>query len=145
MKYTGILVVILLLIMVWAFQFVFTGFIISFSPNRIISFDTNRNANRDISVSTANPGDPVSVTIYIGVLSGDRFFLIDEVIPSGWTVTDKGSFDDSESGHLKIVVVSGASDTYYTYTLTAPSTTGTHTFSGTYQIEGMGSTANIGG
>jgi hypothetical protein len=112
-----------------------------------VSFASTRYVNRDISLDTIAPGSQVSITLDVGVLSGDNFYLIDEKIPNGWTVADSRGMNQDEPGHLKIALVepSGVSDASYAYIVTAPSVVGIYLFSGTYQIEGMPAFQAIGG
>jgi len=139
-------VIVTLSVLALAFAFLFQGQSMSQEAGPGMRY-----VSRDIPDGTVAPGGRVSITLNIGVLSGDRFYLIDEVIPSGWTIYSSGSLVDagtvnaSEAGHLKTVVTSGVSDTSYTYTIKAPSTTGTHVFSGTYQIDGMDDPQNMDG
>jgi len=90
---------------------------------------------RSFSSSTLNSGQTLSVTLTVDVTGSDTFYAIDELIPTGWVLTNNGGGDTSQSGHLKWIVLSSASDTSYTYQLTAPATTGIHTFSGTYGFD----------
>ena len=100
---------------------------------------------RSFSSTTVQPGQTVTVTLTVSVVGGETFYALDETVPSGWTITNAGGLDTSEPGHLKAIVLQDAQSTTYSYTVTAPSTTGIYTFSGTYQFEGMGSDATIGG
>ena len=90
--------------------------------------------------------DIVQVTLNVNIDNGASFYIIDEVLPSsGWTIINSGTGDTSTPGHLKWVVISGASSTSYTYTVRAPSVSGVHQFSGEYIFEFMANTAPIAG
>jgi hypothetical protein len=111
----------------------------------------DRYVGRDISSGSVPPNGQVDVTLYVTVNPGDRFFLIDEIIPEGWIIIDNGglfeagTLNASEGNHLKKAVIQTVSGTSYTYRIQAPPTTGTYAFSGTYYIEGMGGTMGIEG
>ena len=133
-----------------------------------IRFADSPYVNREISPDTVEPEGRVSVTLRVGVLPTDRFYIIDEIIPDGWTVIDEGGlnysstadlssicnqYDTSKCGdgkiHLKKVRLNRSAtpviDTSFTYIIQAPPSTGEYVFAGTYRIESMGSDENIGG
>ncbi len=132
------------IILVWFLQSILTGFF-------TVRFDTVRHVTRVLPAGPVTPGSRVSVTLNVGIIPGDRFYLIEEIIPRGWTIIDSGDLVDagkinaSEAGHLKKAVISGADDTSYTYILEAPVSAGTYTFSGIFRIENMISEENIRG
>ena len=89
--------------------------------------------DRGVSSTTLLQGASVVVTLNVHLVSPDSYYAIDEVYPAGWTVTDPGTGDTSELGHLKWVVITGAANTAYSYTLSAPSSAlGSSPFSGIY-------------
>ena len=91
---------------------------------------------RSFSSSAVAPGSSVDVTLTVDV-DGESYYVIDEVYPNGWTVTNNGGGNAATSGHLKWVVVSGTSDTSYTYRLSVPDdTSGMIEFTGTYAFQG---------
>ena len=97
--------------------------------------------------ATADAGSSITVSLAVTVGSA-TYYVIDEQVPAGWTVTSASGGGDftSDPGHVKWVVTSGAVDTTYTYTVSIPATaSGSYTFTGTYMLEGMSTTANIGG
>lgn len=103
---------------------------------------------RSFSSTTVQPGADLTVTLTVDITGAETFYAIDERIPttpSGWTVKDKGTGNTEHTGHVKWVEFQGAKDTTVTYTLTAPSQTGTATFPGIYMFEGMPSEAQIAG
>jgi hypothetical protein len=124
-----------------------------------VTFGTSQSVTRTISPSTISPNGEVSVTLNVIVnYSGpDRFYFLDEIVPASWpgdwelvddgTLVDAGEMNASQRGHLKKVVInsSGVEDGQYTYTVRVNATEGTYTFSGTYQIEGMGTPVSITG
>ncbi len=141
-----------------------SGWLPQFAAAEPASLATLRYVTRDIQQDTVAPSGQVSVALNLGILPGDMFYLIDEVIPGGWNVTNNGGLvymydspaicnNETPPGcgdgryHLKLAVInqSGVSDTSYTYVLAAPSSAGTHAFSGTYQIDGMSGPQIIGG
>lgn len=97
--------------------------------------------------ATADAGSTIVVSLAVTV-DGATYYAIDEQVPAGWTVTsasDGGDFT-SDPGHVKWVVTGSAVDKTYTYEVSIPATvSGSHTFSGTYMLEGMTEEANIGG
>ena len=100
---------------------------------------------RSFSKTTLNPGESFSVTLNVVVGSGENFYLIDEILPStAWIITNNGGLDTTQAGHLKFGCINGLgctpTSTSYTYTLTAPTTPGVYTFSGTYGFESLDST-----
>jgi hypothetical protein len=107
---------------------------------------------RSLSATEVETGEQVDVTLSVDVGSGSSSadaFVIDEIIPAGWTVIDDGNGYDDETGHLKWVVIGEVDngnqydcdgvladycinpmqDTEYTYTIEAPDTENTYTFS----------------
>ncbi|MAH45768.1 hypothetical protein CMI37_08050 [Candidatus Pacearchaeota archaeon] len=100
---------------------------------------------RSFSATELTPGDNLDVTLTVTVDGGESYYLIDELYPSiSWTITDSDGGDESEAGHLKWIVISGAASTTYTYSLTVPDELGEKTFSGIYAFEG-GTEEDIGG
>jgi hypothetical protein len=108
---------------------------------------------RSLSATEVEGGQTVDVTLSVDVGSNPTAdaYAIDEIYPSGWTVV-ANSLDSTahtdETGHIKWVVIgernsndydcsgdvlefckSSIVDTDYTYTITAPSTENTYTFS----------------
>ena len=87
-----------------------------------------------------------NVTLEVDVVEGSEdFYAIDDVVPPGWEgrIIDEGYMNTSQSGHLKKMNTSKASDTNYTYEMQAPSSPGDHVWSGIFQIDGMASDAAI--
>jgi len=144
-RYKIMLAVVVLVAVALVVDGMLTGFVIRFASSRYV--------NRAVSPNPVEANNDLTVTLDVGILPGDRFFIIDEVIPGGgWTIIDSGSFFDagtanaSEAGHLKMVVIQGAGDTSYDYTIRAPATPNTYTFvGGTFQVDGMNNTQTIGG
>jgi len=98
------------------------------------------------SISTpvyTNTIKTVSITINPGT---STYYMVDEVIPSGWTVTsasDSGDYS-TNPGHIFWVVMSGAATKTYTYTVNTGSGTGTKIFNGKVGFESSSPT-DIGG
>jgi hypothetical protein len=91
--------------------------------------------SRSASETIVGPGEDVVVTLTVDV-QGETFYAIDDSYPAGWTMIDDGTGDTSQSGHIKWVVITGAQDTTYTYTIQAPQTEGIYQFDGIYGFEG---------
>jgi len=115
---------------------------------------------RSLSTTTVVVGETVTVTLSVTVGGADAY-AIDELIPTGWTVSDAGSASTDHSGHLKWVVVgestnsgyncgglnsciNSISDTTYVYTLTAPASAGTATLTGEYMFDTDSASRQIG-
>ena len=98
------------------------------------------NVCRDIPSGPQASGVDIPISLSVTV-DGADWYMIDEVIPPGLTVTDADGADTTESGHLKWMVLSGASDTTYTYKVQGSA--GTYTFSGEFQMEGMSDPGDI--
>jgi hypothetical protein len=93
---------------------------------------------RSFSSSVLNPGEVLNVTLDINIVGGETYYLIDEIYPStSWIVTNNGGGDEiTNPPHIFWTVLSGATSTSYTYSMTVPDQPGTHTFSGEYAFEG---------
>ncbi len=100
---------------------------------------------RSFSPTSVPAGGRLTVTLNVDVQSGEDFYAIDETYPSGWSLVSSGGMDSTQSSHLKEVDYSNPADTTHTYTLNAPSSTGSHSWSGQYMFEGMSSESSIGG
>lgn len=100
---------------------------------------------RTVTPSVVAPGSEVVVTLDVDVSSGERFYIIDEAPPAGWTIVDKGSLVQDSEGHLKFVKLQNAVDKTFQYTLKAPETEGEFQFGGIYQIDKMDAPAEMSG
>ena len=80
----------------------------------------------------ANVDIPISLTVTV---DDATYYVIDEIIPDGLTITDPGTGDTTESGHLKWIVTTDATDTVYTYKVQGLG--GPYFLYGWFQIEGM--------
>jgi len=94
---------------------------------------------------SALPGETVLVSLDVSITGGEAFYLLDEIVPAGWTITSPGSGDPIQPGHLKWVIIQNAADTRYTYEAKAPAAEGEYAFSGIYMFQGMTSEGNIQG
>ena len=99
-----------------------------------------QNVCRDIPAGAQSEGVDIPISLEVTV-DGATWYMVDEIIPSGLTVTDAGGADTTEAGHLKWIVLTGATDTTCTYTVQGSA--GTYTFAGEFQIEGMADSASI--
>lgn len=100
---------------------------------------------RTVSPDVIAPGGELVVTLDIDVSSGERFYIIDEAPPTGWTIVDKGSLVQDSEGHLKFVKLQNAADKTFQYTLKAPESEGEYQFGGIYQIDKMDAPAEMSG
>ena len=80
----------------------------------------------------ANVDIPISLTVTV---DDATYYVIDEIISDGLTITDPGTGDTTESGHLKWIVTTDATDTVYTYKVQGLG--GPYFLYGWFQIEGM--------
>jgi len=106
-------------------------------------FASAGNITRGFSSSSLTPGQALTVTLFVS-LDNETFYLLDEIVPGGWTVIDAGSGSIEQQGHVKWVVIQNAASATYSYTVKAPSSEGTASFSGKYLFEG-GSETEIAG
>jgi len=100
---------------------------------------------RSVSPLAVAPGGIVTVTLSVDVVSGQRYYVLEEKPPAGWEIVDTGGLVKDSQGYLKYVQLENAADKVYTYTIRAPVETGEYAFSGLYQAEGMGEPAAMGG
>jgi hypothetical protein len=98
------------------------------------------NVCRDLPSGSQAANSEIPVSLQVTV-NGATWYMVDEVIPSGLTVTDTGGADTSQPGHLKWVVLQDASNTTITYKVKGSA--GAYNFGGEFQIEGMANPAQI--
>ena len=101
--------------------------------------------SRTVTPATVQPGGTVTVTLTVDVAPGERYYIIDETPPAEMNIEEIGDLVKDNNDHLKIVQLQDAADRTYTYTLKAPGTEGTYTFSGIYQVDGMENPGTISG
>jgi len=77
-------------------------------------------------------GDELIVSLNVDVGS-EGFYVIEEIIPSGWELVDSGDLDSSVAGRLTFVVLSDAQDTNYDYVVKT-SNAGEYEFYGSYTL-----------
>jgi hypothetical protein len=111
----------------------------------LASLASAASVTRSVSPSSVPYGETMTVSLTVDVSGSAGYYAIDEMYPSGWSVIDAGSGSIEHAGHWKEVVIEGAKNTVYTYTLRAPSQDGIYTFSGEYMFGGMEDTAPISG
>jgi hypothetical protein len=105
---------------------------------------------RSFSSATTTQGGTVNVTLTVDVNDSDTYYLIDEIYPAGWTVTNNGLGDDTtQPGHISWTLVEGlvpgvvVENTSYTYTLSVPADASSPAlFSGEATIEDVINTTN---
>jgi hypothetical protein len=97
-----------------------------------ISFVSASSITRSFSSLNPDACSTINVSINVDVTEGDTYYIIDEIFPSNWTILNSGTGNTLQAGHIKWSVLSGAIDTQYNYSITAPCSLGTHFFSGEY-------------
>ncbi|MDP1884022.1 MAG: hypothetical protein Q8L10_01520, partial [Candidatus Moranbacteria bacterium] len=91
---------------------------------------------RSFSNPTPTAGSTLTVSLAVDLVSPDSFYFIDEVLPIGWTIADPGTGDTAHPGHIKWIVINGATSTVYNYTVNVPADiSGIYTFSGEYGFD----------
>ena len=99
---------------------------------------------RTLSSQSVAPGGALTVTLSVDASGGD-YYAIDEIYPAGWGVVDAGAGSVEHAGHWKYVIIEGAQDAQFTYTLMAPMAEGAYSFSGEYMFGGMESATPMAG
>ena len=90
------------------------------------------------SFSSPNPvaGSTLTVSLAVDVTVPDSFYIIDEVFPTGWTVSNPGSGDTTQAGHIKWAVITGATSTTLNYDIDVPAAAaGINVFSGEFALD----------
>jgi hypothetical protein len=102
---------------------------------------------RSLSPTTVAPGGTVTVTLSVDVSGAADYYAVDDIFPPGFEVISSGSGSIQHQGHWKQVVIEGATNTEYTYTLKAPSEEGIYFFSSDseYMFGGMTESVAISG
>ena len=129
----------------------FTVILIIFSAFFMVSISAavaspEQNVCRDLPLGTQAPGSVITVSLDATVDASTSSITIDEVVPSGWTVTGASDGGDytAQSGHVTWMVTSGATTKTYTYTVQIPdAASGTYDFSGLFRMDGMSSSDTI--
>jgi len=92
---------------------------------------------RSFNPVNPSPGSTVSVMLSVDFDKTEQtYYSMDEVYPAGWTASDLGGLDNTQAGHLKMVVFSSAVPIIYTYKLVVPTTATKGDFSGKFMFEG---------
>jgi len=111
----------------------------------VVSVQAAGSITRTISPVAVQPGGTITVTLTVDI-DAERFYIIEEVPPSGLGILGVGDLVRDPNDHLKLVVVQGAVDKTYSYALQAPNSEGTFTFSeGIYSMDGMDDPVAIAG
>ena len=105
--------------------------------NIYVLTDGESTITRSFSSSSVGKGETITVNLDVVIRNGETFYLLEEYVPVGWTVIDANGGQCSPANRLCWVVISNAEDTTYTYTVQAPSSTGSYTFDGIYMFEGF--------
>lgn len=99
---------------------------------------TGTTVTRSFSTATPTVGAALTVTLAVNLVAPDSYYAIDEVVPAGWVISNPGTGDTSQAGHIKWVVIMGAASTNYSYTVTVPGVaTGVYTFAGSYGTDSI--------
>lgn len=121
--------------------------------------------SRTVNTSQVSVDGSVEVSLFVDVGDAPNMadaYAIDDIYPSGWTVTDPGSGNTNQSQHIKWVVVGVSSsssyscsgldscvepmqDVTYRYILQAPSSPETATIIGKYMFDVQSAEQNIAG
>jgi hypothetical protein len=110
----------------------------------IVAQDT---VTRDLPDS-ADADTTITVNLTVDVVTTAGSLLIDEVVPSGWTVVSATNDGDyaTLAGHIYWTKLSNVVDATYSYTIQIPAdASGTYTFDGTYMFDTMTDYAIIHG
>jgi hypothetical protein len=108
----------------------------------LISSAAAENVSRDLSSQTVAPGD--IITVSLDVNDPDDRIIIDDMVPAGWSITDAGTGDTSETDHIKWVEFGTVASTTYTYDVQVPtSASGTYNFDGNYILSSGAAEASI--
>jgi len=91
---------------------------------------------RSFSDNTPDQCSELTISLNLDVNNADTYYAIDEIIPSGWKISNSGEGDTSELGHIKWIITDGAEDGTYQYKVDVPcDALGIYTFEGTYMFE----------
>ena len=91
---------------------------------------------RNFSDNTPDQCSELTVSLTVDVIGVDSYYAIDEQVPLGWIISDPGTGDTTEPGHIKWIVLMGAVDTVYQYKVMVPcDAVGTYCFDGIYMFE----------
>jgi hypothetical protein len=109
-------------------------------------FENCIKSNESVSRSYTKPESDtlLEVTLNVVIDKDQKFYILEETPPKEWKVIDSGGMILDTEGILKVVVMSGAKNTTYTYILEVPHELGEYRFDGVYQIEGMIEKRDIG-
>jgi hypothetical protein len=97
---------------------------------------------RVLSAATVNPGDTVTVKLYVNLKPEQTYYLADEKVPKGFKIVGA---DFDKNNEIKYIEIQNAKTTVLEYNLIVPNTPGTYGLDGDYAIESMASTAKIMG
>ncbi|GEM_PF-5390347 len=87
---------------------------------------------RELSSSLSSSSiTEVSLNVTVG---NSQYYVIEEIVPANWTVTNSGTGTVDKNNHIKWLVLADAKDTILKYTIAAPSNPGKYLFSGKYAI-----------
>ena len=102
--------------------------------NSALALDST--VTRSFSDSTPEQCSELTISLTVDINEGETYYAIDEHVPSGWVISDPGTGDTSQPGHIKWVILMSAVDTIYTYNVTVPcDALGIYSFGGIYMFE----------
>mgnify|MGYP006283753437 CR=1 FL=1 len=94
------------------------------------------NVTRDFSSGIIDQGSTVDINLTVDITGSEGYYIIDDLIPAGMTITDTGTGNTNDAGHIKWFVSSGVADTVLSYTLEdTDNSIRTVQFNGTYIFE----------
>ena len=102
---------------------------------------TENGVIRVLSTEAAAEGDTVEVKLYINLLPGQGYYLVDEGVPQGIEVIDQ---EPNKDNRIRLAQIQDAKSAVFTYHVRAPAP-GTYSFEGEYAFEGMDSEQPIKG
>lgn len=100
--------------------------------------DKMSTVTRKIETTVENGNYIATVTLAVDIDGEETYYLIDEVYPVGWTITEASNYGSyvSDPGHIKWVVIMGAHSMEYKYTMTMTDPPESNVFHGKYMVEG---------
>lgn len=87
----------------------------------------------------------ITVNLTVDITGDEDFYVIDELVPDGYSVTEPGGGSTDHAGHIKWLVIQDAVDTVHTYVITSSNINRTTEFIGYYGFEGDTDVRLIGG
>ncbi len=89
---------------------------------------------RSFNINTISPNQELEVTINVDLDENDKFYVIEEHVPNGFTVVDNNGADNTISNILVWIEFQNPGDITYKYVVKATANTGNYEFDGNYTI-----------